>query len=235
MFSVLTRCKSCARLENPPQSSLAVAAKAAAPAAGPGRASYRQAAATYPATHPGPSSPSRLESSGRSSPEDLDKVRQRLIASGGYQKMIDRVEGKSPFVDTEKSRGVEEGAEEPPVVPFLRTAVRAAVDVAIVLVPVGLVVVSGKVPAPVLEALTSAVTAIKASPLEPVRVRCGGGDGARRRLVFFLLRTEYGNKHCFRIGSNLSQSFLHFWRITSLSPSLLKLSERRKPHHFVNL
>lgn len=114
----------------------------------------------------------------------MDKVRQRLIASGGYQKLVDRVEGNSPFVDTEKSRGVEEAAEEPPVVPFLRQAVRAAVDVAIVLVPVGLVVASGKVPPPVLEALTSAVTAIKASPLEPVRMGCDGGNTAASVDVF---------------------------------------------------
>lgn len=110
------------------------------------------------------------------SPEDLDEARQRLIASSSYKQMVDRVDGNSPFADLDgstgssSSRGVkEEEVAEAPSVSFLRQAARAAVDVAVAFVPVALVVTLVKFPPPVVEALSSAAAAVKASPLEPVR------------------------------------------------------------------
>lgn len=125
--------------------------------------------------------PSRLYSSPRMSPEDLDEARQRLIASRGYKNMVDRVDGNSPFVDLDgsSSRGVTEEEEEPPASSFLRQLARGAVDMGIALVPVVLVVTFAKFPPPVAEALGSAASAIKASPIEPVRARRGGGCAAR--------------------------------------------------------
>lgn len=123
------------------------------------------------------------------SPEDLDKARQRLISSSSYKKMVDRVDGNSPFADLDgsssssSSRGITEEEEEggeTPGLPFLRQVARASVDVAVALVPVVLAVTFVKFPPPVLEALGSAATAIKASPLEPVRAHAGEGVGGAR-------------------------------------------------------
>ncbi|CAM9167922.1 unnamed protein product, partial [Hapterophycus canaliculatus] len=102
------------------------------------------------------------------SQDDLDKARQRLIASSGYNELVNRVEGNSPFVEPGAEGGVTEAGGEAPGLVFLRQVVRGAVDVAIVLVPVVLVVNYVKLPPAVLEAVGSAAAAIKASPLEPV-------------------------------------------------------------------
>lgn len=109
------------------------------------------------------------------SPDDLDKARQRLIASSSYKQMVDRVDGNSPFADLEggSSRGITEEEEEAQPSSVFRQVARAAVDVAVALVPVVLVVTFAKFPPPVVEALGSAATAVKASPLEPVS---GGGE-----------------------------------------------------------
>lgn len=115
------------------------------------------------------------------SPEDLDKARQRLIASSSYKQMVDRVDGNSPFADLDggsgsssSNRGVKEEEEEAQASSLLRQVARAAVDVAVALVPVVLVVTFAKFPPPVVELLGSAATAIKASPIEPVRGRGWG-------------------------------------------------------------
>lgn len=104
----------------------------------------------------------------------MDKARQRLIASSGYNELVNRVEGNSPFVEPGAEGGVSEaGGDAPPLV-FFRQVVRVSVDVAIVLVPVVLVVNFVKLPPVVVDALGSAAAAIRASPLETVRPGGGG-------------------------------------------------------------
>eukprot|EP00903_Cladosiphon_okamuranus_P014734 g13653.t2 len=160
LLLALARCRSFLVMPAP----LAPGATPATAVARPERACSRRA------QHRGP--PSRLHSSPRNSPDDLDKARQRLIASSGYEQMVNRVDGNSPFADLEgsSSRGVKEEEEEAAQQSssFLRQVARAVIDVAIALVPVALVVTFAKFPPPVVEALGSAVTAIRASPIEPV-------------------------------------------------------------------
>lgn len=140
--------------------------------------------------------PSDLRASPRNSQEDLDKARQRLIASSGYDELVNRVEGNSPFVEPGAAGGVEEAGGEAPGLVFVRQVVRVAVDVAIVLVPVVLVVHFVKLPPAVVDALGSAAAAIKASSLEPVRTRGrrtsrSKGDVVSQRMVFLMLACTF--------------------------------------------
>ncbi|CAM9899254.1 unnamed protein product [Ectocarpus sp. 6 AP-2014] len=131
----------------------------------PGIASRPERASCRHARHRGP--PRHLMSTSGNSPEDIDEVRQRLMASSNYDEMVGRIEGNSPFLEAGDNDSTKEG-EESPVLPVFRQTVRVVVDVAITLVPVVLVVTYAKLPPPLLEALGSAATAIKGSPLEPV-------------------------------------------------------------------
>ncbi|CAN0333216.1 unnamed protein product [Pylaiella littoralis] len=136
------------------------AAAAAAVVVLPKRTSYRQAQHRGPRSH--------LQSSPRISPEDLEKARQRLIASPSYKKMVDRVEGNSPFEGLEEGSKRKKEEQEEAGGSLLRQTGRFAADVAVVLVPVVLFVTFVKLPPPALESLGSVATTIKASPLEQV-------------------------------------------------------------------
>lgn len=98
----------------------------------------------------------------------MDDARQRLIDSAGYSQLVDRVDGRSPFAEQGGADGDGDGGGEQPVRQFARSALRVAVDVSIVLVPVAICVSTGKVPAPVIETCRSAAAAIGRSPIEPV-------------------------------------------------------------------
>lgn len=111
------------------------------------------------------------------SPDDLDKARERLISSSDYKRMLERLDGNNPFADLDgsSSRGISEEEEKAQSSFVLRQVARAAIDVAVALVPVALVVTFAKFPPPVVEILGSAATAIRATPIEPVRAQGGGG------------------------------------------------------------
>ena len=100
----------------------------------------------------------------------MDDARQRLIDSTEYGDLVDRVDGRNPFAE----QGAGEagyGEDNQLVRQFAQSALRLAIDVSIVLVPVAICVSTGKVPGPVIETCKSAAAAIGGSPLEPVSVK----------------------------------------------------------------
>lgn len=111
--------------------------------------------------------PSRHEASPRPSQEATDDARQRLIDSTEYSELVSRVDGRSPFAE-QGDGGAGDGEEKRPVRRFARTALRVAVDVSIVLVPVAIGVSTGVVPAPVVETCKSVAVAIGKSPIDQV-------------------------------------------------------------------
>lgn len=84
-----------------------------------------------------------------------------------YTELVNRVDGRSPFAE-QGDTGDGDGEEKQSVRNFARSALRAAVDVSIVLVPVAICVGTGIVPAPVIESCKSVAAAIGKSPIEPV-------------------------------------------------------------------
>ncbi|CAM9474582.1 unnamed protein product [Ascophyllum nodosum] len=112
--------------------------------------------------------PGFRKASPQNSPDSMDEVRQRLISSSEYGKMVNRLAGKNPFGDEGAAGVPEQEAEEPRALRLFWSTVRFAVDVGIVLFGVVLCVNSGKLPANLLAPFDSVATAIKGSPIEQV-------------------------------------------------------------------